>query len=101
MACPDSRSKHHVFTVACGLNENVIEKAFVCGIVCVSKWLTKERAPPGVSGKWPPPLPFHLAPVVDGPVVAFAALAVGGPVVAVAGLAIGGSPAASSTDTIA
>ena len=41
------------------LHENgyIIEKAFVYAIVCLSKWLGRDRFPMGIFGQWPPPMP--------------------------------------------
>ena len=38
----------------------VLEKAFVYGIVALSKWLGEERFPQGVFGQWPPNAPAGL-----------------------------------------
>ena len=72
-ACiPRARS---VFTGAYGplrllhINDYIMEKAFVYGIIALSKWLGKERFPQGVYGKWPPPFPSHLMPTLAHPVV--------------------------------
>ena len=50
------------------LNDYVLEKAFVYGIICLSKWLAPDEFPQGVFGNWPPPIP-------DGLVAEWAALA--------------------------
>lgn len=42
------------------LNDYVMEKTFVYGIVALSKWLGQDRFPQGVF-EWPPPLPADLA----------------------------------------
>ena len=44
------------------LNDHVMEKAFVYGMMCLSKWLGKERFPHGVYGKWPPEMPPKFVP---------------------------------------
>jgi len=44
-------------------NDYVMEKAFVYGIVSLSKWLGKERFPQGIYGDWPPNLPKRETPV--------------------------------------
>ena len=41
-------------------NEYVLEKAFLYGIICLSKWLSEDEFPQGVFGDWPPPLPDGL-----------------------------------------
>ena len=41
-------------------NEYVFEKAFVYGLVALSKWLGADRWPEGLYGSWPPPAPAHL-----------------------------------------
>lgn len=41
-------------------NDYVLEKAFLFGIICVSKWLSQDEFPQGVFGDWPPPLPNGL-----------------------------------------
>ena len=43
-------------------NDYILEKAFVYGIMALSKWLGRDRLPPGVYGKWPPKLPAKLVP---------------------------------------
>ena len=43
------------------VNDYVLEKAFVYGIIALSKWLGEERFPPGVFGQWPPQVPAGLA----------------------------------------
>ena len=47
-------------------NDYILEKAFVYGIVALSKWLGEERYPCGVYGQWPPPFPAGLAPRSEG-----------------------------------
>ena len=47
------------------MNDYVMEKAFVYGIIALSKWLGKEKFPKGVYGTWPPPPPEDLAVCVD------------------------------------
>jgi hypothetical protein len=42
------------------LNDYVFDKAFVYGIVLLSKWIGKERFPQGVYGQWPPEFPDDL-----------------------------------------
>ena len=42
-------------------NEYVLDKAFVYGIVALSKWLGAERFRQGVYGQWPPTFPAALA----------------------------------------
>ena len=44
------------------VNDYVMEKAFVYGIVALSKWLGEERFPYGVYGQWPPKFPAALVP---------------------------------------
>ena len=41
-------------------NNFVMEKAFVYGLVLLSKWLGSERWPVGLYGAWPPPAPGHV-----------------------------------------
>ena len=48
------------------VNDYILEKAFVYGIVALSKWLGEERFPCGVYGQWPPPFPAGLAPRSEG-----------------------------------
>ena len=48
------------------INDYVMEKAFVYGIVALSKWLGEERFPYGVYGQWPPKFPAALAPRTQG-----------------------------------
>ena len=43
------------------LNDWVMEKAFVYGIICLSKWMGEEEFPCGVY-TWPPPMPEPPAP---------------------------------------
>ena len=56
----------HVFTGAYSplrllhVNDYVLEKAFIYGIIALSKWLGEERFPPGVFGQWPPQVPAGL-----------------------------------------
>ena len=42
------------------VNDYVLEKAFVYGIVALSKWLSEDRFPQGVFGHWPPKAPAGL-----------------------------------------
>jgi len=42
------------------VNDYVLEKAFVYGIVALSKWLGEENFPQGVFGHWPPNVPEGL-----------------------------------------
>ena len=46
-------------------NGYVLEKTFVHGIICLSKWLGRDRFPQGVFDQWPPALPMHLRPSLD------------------------------------
>ena len=49
-------------------NDYVIEKAIICCLWCLSKWLGRDKFPEGIFG-WPPPFPdeaFLLPPVEDG-----------------------------------
>ena len=48
------------------VNDYVMEKAFVWGIVALSKWLSKDRFPAGVYGEWPPKTPKDLVPKYRG-----------------------------------
>ena len=41
-------------------NDFVMEKAFLYGIICLSKWLSEDEFPQGVFGDWPPPVPDGL-----------------------------------------
>ena len=43
-----------------GHNDFIIEKAFVYGVYCLSKWLGQELFPPGIYGVWPPRAPSHI-----------------------------------------
>ena len=65
-ACvPEAR---RVFAGACTplrllhVNDYVMEKTFVYGIIALSKWLGEERFPHGVYGVWPPEFPADLVP---------------------------------------
>ena len=44
------------------VNDYVLEKTFVYGIVALSKWLGPECFPHGVYGHWPPKLPAKFLP---------------------------------------
>ena len=44
------------------LNDYVLEKTFVYGIVALSKWLGEECFPHGVYGQWPPEMPADYEP---------------------------------------
>ena len=46
------------------INDYILEKAFVYGIVALSKWLGEDRFPQGVYGHWPPRFPN--TPVSEG-----------------------------------
>ena len=48
------------------VNDYVLEKAFVYGIVALSKWLGEGRFPQGVYGSWPPKLPADFLPTCPG-----------------------------------
>ena len=48
------------------LNDFVLEKAFVYGIICLSKWLTAKWFPQGVFD-WPPQFPEDLLPKKQSP----------------------------------
>ena len=72
------------------MNDYVVEKAFVYGVVALSKWLGAERFPHGIYGRWPPNAP-ELAPSTP----ATPALDIDGAVPPHLRL---GSPAASSGD---
>ena len=43
-----------------GHNDFIIEKAFVYGVYCLSKWLGQELFPQGIYGVWPPRAPSHI-----------------------------------------
>jgi hypothetical protein len=43
-------------------NDYVMEKAFVWGILALSKWLGRERFPQGIYGAWPPKMPASQVP---------------------------------------
>ena len=43
-----------------GHNDFIIEKAFVYGVYCLSKWLGQELFPRGIYGLWPPQAPSHI-----------------------------------------
>ena len=45
------------------LNDYIIEKAFVYGIICLSKWIGPEHFGQGVHGLWPPDLPNEILPM--------------------------------------
>ena len=44
------------------VNDYILEKSFVYGIVSVSKWLGREHFGHGVHGRWPPAFPADLVP---------------------------------------
>ena len=44
------------------VNDYVLEKTFVYGIVALSNWLGRDRFPYGVYGQWPPQMPADLVP---------------------------------------
>ena len=48
------------------LNDYVLEKAFVYGILALSKWLGEKRFVYGVYGKWPPTFPEGLVHSTQG-----------------------------------
>jgi len=48
------------------VNHYVLEKAFVHGIIALSKWLGKDGWPCGVHGRWPPKMPADLVPKYRG-----------------------------------
>ena len=48
------------------LNDYVMEKAFVFGVICMSKWMREEVFPQGVY-VWPPAMPEPPAPARGGP----------------------------------
>jgi hypothetical protein len=48
------------------VNDYVLEKTFVYGIIALSKWLGEDKFPQGVYGKWPPKLPAKLIPQNQG-----------------------------------
>ena len=43
-----------------GHNGFIIEKAFVYGVICLSKWLGDKVFPKGIYGLWPPQAPSHI-----------------------------------------
>ena len=49
------------------VNDYVMDKAFVYGIVSLSKWLGQETFPYGVFYKWPPACPADLLPRKPAP----------------------------------
>ena len=50
-------------------NDYVMEKAFVFGVIALSKWLGSDRYPPGLYGEWPPEPPPEIYESLSGPVV--------------------------------
>ena len=48
------------------LNDYILEKAFVYGIVALSKWMGEDCVEVGVYGDWSPPFPAGLAPMREG-----------------------------------
>ena len=44
------------------MNAYVMEKTFLYGIICLSKWVGQEKFPTGIYGQWPPPLPDDCKP---------------------------------------
>ena len=49
------------------VNDYVMEKAFVYGIVLLSKYLGRDLFCYGIFGKWPPPFPANLVPRSPAP----------------------------------
>ena len=45
------------------INNYQVEKAFVYGIIALSKWLGQAKFPQGIYGNWPPQVPadFHAS----------------------------------------
>ena len=50
-SCRSSGGAHNGF---------IIEKAFVRGVICLSKWLEKKVFPKGIYGLWSPQAPSHI-----------------------------------------
>ena len=50
-------------------NGNVVEKAFVFGVIALSKWLGAERFPQGIYGEWPPSRPSTGSQPTTGVIV--------------------------------
>ena len=46
------------------MDDYVLDKAFVCGAIMLSKWLGQDRLPHGVFGFWPPEPPPGAMPEV-------------------------------------
>ena len=46
-----------------GHNGFIIEKAFVYGVICLSKWLGEKVFPKGIYGLWSPQAPSHMGRV--------------------------------------
>ena len=47
------------------INGHIMGSTFEHGIICLSKWLGRDRFPQGVFDQWPPALPMHLRPSLD------------------------------------
>ena len=50
------------------LNGYVMEKTFLYGIICLSKWVGHRVFPEGLYGSWPPELPHDLQPNLPPPI---------------------------------
>ena len=48
-------------------NDYIIEKAFVFGVIALSKWLGDARFPQGLYGSWPPRQPVEAAEAPGAP----------------------------------
>ena len=40
------------------MNDYIVDKAFMHGVILLSKWLGEARFPKGIYGTWPPAYPF-------------------------------------------
>ena len=59
----DDLFKHTCLTCVLHQNDNVMKKAFVYGVLCLSKWLGEGHFPKGYHGQWPPELPEYMKPL--------------------------------------
>lgn len=75
-------SSRYVFNGARGLlrmlhlNDYVVDKTFVCCIICLSKWLKQETFPQGIFD-WPPLVPSSMIPQLQPQMAAASAASAG------------------------
>ena len=53
-------SNNHYPTTLLHTNDFCMEKTFLAGVICLSKWLGKDNWPEGLHGNWPPRAPDNL-----------------------------------------